>query len=75
MIPEKDIIVNIRDARKARMCTEGGRNFFNRHGLDWVDFLRNGILASKLLATGDTMALKVVMAAYSLRAEKGDHNG
>ena len=62
-----DFIVTIRDARKARMCTDGGRTFFNRHGLDWVDFLRNGILASKLMATGDAMALKVVMEANNGR--------
>lgn len=45
------------------MCSRGARKFFIRHGLDWSDFLKNGIPASKLEATGDYMALQVVEVA------------
>lgn len=50
--------------RKARMCARGARAFFERHNLDWADFLRNGIEPEKLVATGDAMALDVVEVAY-----------
>lgn len=55
--------VTIRDVRKAKMCTRGSRDFFKRHNLDWVSFLKNGIDAVELEATGDAMALKVVEVA------------
>lgn len=54
------MIVTMRDVRACKMCARGARAFFKRHGLDWSDFIRNGIDASVLEATGDAMALKVV---------------
>ncbi|EJT5136808.1 hypothetical protein N3B88_006487, partial [Pseudomonas aeruginosa] len=36
------------------------REFFKRHGLDWMAFLRDGIEADVLVATGDALALKLV---------------
>lgn len=45
------------------MCSAGARDFFKRHGFDWRDFLKNGIDAKKLEATGDAMALQVVEVA------------
>ena len=41
-------------------CAKMGRIFFARHGLDWSDFVRNGIAASALENTGDALALRVV---------------
>lgn len=41
-------------------CGRGTRVWFRRHGLDWGAFVRNGIPASVLLATGDALALRVV---------------
>lgn len=58
-----DVIVTMRDIRQAKMCSGGPRTFFARHGLDWSDFLTNGIPASKLLETGDAMAEIVVEIA------------
>lgn len=49
--------------RQARMCSRGARQFFERHGLDWSRFLREGIDAEAVRATGDAMALKVVEVA------------
>ena len=58
-----DVIVTMQDIRTARMCSRGPRVFFTKHNLDWTDFLENGIPASKLVATGDAMALIVVEIA------------
>lgn len=55
-----DIIIRMPDLRAAFMCSRGARKFFELHGLDWCDFLKNGIPASKLLATGDQMAKQLV---------------
>jgi len=50
-------------------CTPGIRGFFARHNLDLSNFLKNGIESEILIATGDSMALKVVEAA---EAEEND---
>lgn len=55
-----DPIIRMPDIRAVHMCSRGSRQFFERHGLDWQDFLKNGIPASKLAATGDHMALTLV---------------
>lgn len=55
-----DFVIRMPDLRSAKMCSRGARSFFEVHGLDWQDFLKNGILASKLEATGDLMALRLV---------------
>lgn len=60
---DDELIITMRDIRAAKMCSRGARTFFKRHGLDWTDFLKNGIPAWKLAATGDAMALQVVEAA------------
>ncbi|CEH99163.1 hypothetical protein PAMH19_0375 [Pseudomonas aeruginosa] len=41
-------------------CHRQARDFFKRHGLDWMAFLRDGIEADVLVATGDALALKLV---------------
>jgi hypothetical protein len=41
-------------------CASGARAWFQRHGLDWSEFVRHGIDAEQLVATGDGMALKLV---------------
>lgn len=55
-----DVIVTMKDIRGARQCSRGARDFFERHGLSWADFLKHGIPAEQLAATGDKMALQVV---------------
>ena len=55
--------VTMRHARQCGFCSRGARAFFARHGLDWTAFLKHGIEADKLLATGDSMARKAVEAA------------
>lgn len=60
-----DEIVKVRmiHVREAKMCSRGARDFFAKHGLDWQEFLSEGIDSDKLEATGDAMALEVVGVA------------
>lgn len=46
-----------------RYCARGSRDFFTKHGLNWSDFLRNGIPAEAFLKTGDSMAIRAVRHA------------
>lgn len=55
-----DPIVTITDIRLAGHCGAGAYDWFKAHDLDFRDFLRNGIRASVLLATGDALAEQVV---------------
>lgn len=57
-------MVEMKHIRECGMCSGGAREFFNRHGLDWADFLKNGIEREKLVATKDAMAIQVVRASY-----------
>ncbi|WP_262453867.1 hypothetical protein [Acinetobacter bereziniae] len=52
------------DIRNAKMCARGTRAFFMLHGLDFQDFLKNGIDAEKILSTKDAMAIQVVELKY-----------
>lgn len=64
---DKPTMVTMGHIRQAKMCSRGARAFFERHGLDWQAFLREGIDAEKLKATGDFMALQVVKVAENGR--------
>lgn len=64
---ETTTIVRMVHVRQAKMCSSGAREFFARHGLNWQDFLKNGINAETLRATGDAMALRVVKVAENGR--------
>lgn len=52
------------DIRNAKMCARGTRAFFILHGLDFQDFLKNGIDVEKILNTKDAMAIQVVELKY-----------
>lgn len=56
-------IVTIAHIRESKLCTKGTRQFFERYGLSWTDFLENGIEAEKLAATGDPLTRKVIECA------------
>jgi hypothetical protein len=53
-------IVTIDDIRKAGHCVRGARAWFGQYNLDFAAFLREGIDAEILLATGDQFAQDVV---------------
>lgn len=46
-----------------RYCARGSRRWFARHGLEWSEFIKHGIDADILEATGDAMALRLVQHA------------
>lgn len=52
------------DIRNAKMCARGTRAFFMLHGLDFQDFLKNGIDVEIILRTQDAMAIQVVELKY-----------
>lgn len=56
-------------SRSKGFCRSGARDWFKRHGLDWQDFVRNGIPATTLEATGDGLALAVVAWARQCETE------
>ncbi|UYZ84276.1 hypothetical protein MTZ49_01465 [Entomomonas sp. E2T0] len=45
---------------KSGYCATASRAFFKRHGLDWADFVANGIEEEKLLATNNALAINLV---------------
>ena len=57
----------MRDIRAAKMCSRGARQFFDRHGLDWSDFVRNGVLIDVIEKIDDAMAQQVVGVAREQR--------
>lgn len=61
----EQVIVRMEDCRQLRYCARGVRELFARYGLDYSDFLQNGISAEKLLkASGnDAMAVAAVEVA------------
>jgi len=59
-VTEDELIITLKDVRRLNYCSSGARAWFKRHDLDWLDFLRNGIPASKMLATNDALAAKLV---------------
>ena len=66
-----DVIVHMRHVRAANLCSRGGRAWFHHHGLSWTDFLRDGIPAATLRATGDALAARAVSAAEKEAQEHG----
>lgn len=62
-----DLIIRPADAKAAGVCISGACKFLARHGLDWRDWIRNGMEAEKLIATGDAIAARVVRVARNGR--------
>lgn len=55
----RPVIVTMSDVRGIRGCSRGARYFCQTHGIDWSDFLKNGVPAERLEATGDAQALRL----------------
>lgn len=51
-------------------CRGKGQEWFDRHGLDFREFVKNGIDADVLLATGDGMAIRLVEHARKVDNEE-----
>lgn len=63
--------VILTDAHNLGYCSRAMRPWFEQHGLDWFDFVNNGIDAEKLLATEDDFAVKAVEAAAHREKKHG----
>jgi hypothetical protein len=55
-----DLIITMNDISRAGHCARGTKAFFRENELDFRDFLKNGIAASELAATGDARAFQVI---------------
>ena len=64
------LIITMQDMRRVDFCAAGVEAFFKREGLDYTDFLQNGISADKFLATGSVFARKCVNAAIAAQETK-----
>lgn len=78
----EELIVTVQDLYsvpswngQAGYCGRMSRRWFEVHGLDWSAFLRDGIAASVVEATGDALAQRVVYHARALRAAQGASGG
>lgn len=58
-----DLLIKPDDIRRAGYCARGARRWFESHNIDFRKFIREGIPASDLVATGDAQALRVVKLA------------
>jgi arsenate reductase-like glutaredoxin family protein len=62
--------VRIQHIRQANLCARGARAWFARHGLDYGEFLKNGIDSEKILALGDHFGNTVVAKAMEEEAKQ-----
>lgn len=53
------------DIIRAGYCGTGMRRWFERYGLDFRTFLKDGIDEEVLAATGDAMALRVIEVKHN----------
>jgi hypothetical protein len=58
-------------SRRHGFCRSGSRKWARAHGIDWSDFVRNGIEAQRLEAIGDAFALALVKWARQCEARHG----
>ncbi|MDO4698286.1 MAG: hypothetical protein Q4A60_06390 [Pasteurellaceae bacterium] len=61
------MIITMEDMRRVDYCASGVEAFFKREGLDFDDFLQNGIESIRLLATGSVLARRCVAEAKKAR--------
>lgn len=64
-----DLIIRMRDITRAGHCARGTPGWFADHGLDFAGFMKNGIAATELAATGDALALQVVSRTIRNRGD------
>ena len=58
-------------SKRRGFCRGKSREWFRAHGLDWRDFVRHGIAAETLEATGDGLALALVAWARACALQEG----
>jgi hypothetical protein len=60
-------------SKRQGFCRGGARRWAQAHGIDWKDFVRNGIDSERLAATGDAFALALVKWAGECAAAEAAH--
>lgn len=58
---------------KPGFCRDRSKAWARQHGLDWRDFVRNGIDAATLEATGDAFAIALVKWARECTTSEAGH--
>ena len=56
------------DIRALGYCNRGSRKWFRDHGLDWAEFMQNGIDVRQLAHIDDAMVTKAVNYAKAREA-------
>ncbi|AUR88724.1 hypothetical protein NVP2117O_46 [Vibrio phage 2.117.O._10N.261.45.E9] len=59
--------IHLADLRRAKHCSSGARKFFAAHGLDWQEFIKNGLPEEDFLNTGNRLAIDMVELAWAER--------
>jgi hypothetical protein len=62
MMDYSKITITVTDCRRCGHCARGIKSWFESYGLDFRDFIKNGIPANKFLATNDAYATGIVEA-------------
>lgn len=58
------VTITLADCRVSGLfCVEGGKMFFEKYGLDWSDFVRQGISSDILEPLDDAVANKIIKVA------------
>jgi hypothetical protein len=65
------MMIHVQDCREVGYCMKSVRPWFERHGLDWQKFVREGITAERLLATEDEYARQIVEHVRKREAADG----
>jgi arsenate reductase-like glutaredoxin family protein len=60
--------ITIADIQASGHCVRGARRWFEQHGLDFADFLKNGITIEEFLKSGDGLAEIVVERTVARRS-------
>jgi LPS sulfotransferase NodH len=63
--------VRFEDIRALGYCSRGARAWFAQHGLDYLDFVRQGLPAERLAALGDALADAAVAQAVKREVLNG----
>jgi hypothetical protein len=64
------MMVLLADAHALRYCNPGMRTFFERHGLDWSEFVTNGLPEEVLAVIDDEMVRAVIAEAHRRNKEE-----
>lgn len=63
----EDFVITARELQANGFCAHGVKLWFAQYGLDFKDYVKNGIPASVLLATGDALGERAVESVRAYR--------